>query len=91
LINSIPDTIGDYRIINLIADPGFTELYLGHHRNLPLSWENLVTIKRSKEKYRRDMKEYIRNETEILSKLNCVYSPKLIEWDKENEEFLIFQ
>jgi len=91
LIDSIPDTIGDYRIINLIADPGFTELYLGYHRDLPLSWENLVTIKRSKKKYGGDMKEYIRNEAEILTKLNCVYSPKLIEWDKENEEYLIFQ
>lgn len=37
------------------------------------------------------MREYIRNEAEILAKLNCVYSPKLIEWDEDNEEYLIFQ
>jgi serine/threonine protein kinase len=87
----IPDSIGDYQIINLIANPGFTELYLGHHRDVPSSWENLVTIKRSKKEYRRDMREYIRNEAEILSKLKCIYSPRLIEWDKDNEEYLIFQ
>jgi serine/threonine protein kinase len=87
----IPEIIGDYRIINLIADPGFTQLYLGHHKDASPNWENIVTIKRSKEEYREDLKEYIRNEAEILSKLNSVYTPRMIEWDEENEEYLIFQ
>ncbi len=87
----IPEIIGDYRIINLIADPGFTQLYLGHQKDVSPNWENLVTVKRSKEKYREDLKEYIRNEAKILSKFNSVYTPRMIEWDDENEEYLIFQ
>lgn len=87
----IPEIIGDYRVINLIADPGFTQLYLGHHKDASPNWENLVTIKRSKEKCREDLKEYIRNEAKILSKLNSVYTPRMIEWDEENEEYLVFQ
>lgn len=91
MATKIPKTIGDYRIVNLIAEPGLSEIYLGYHKDVDPSWENFVTVKRTKSEYREEMKKYIRNEAKILSQLNSVYTAKMIEWDQDKEEYLVLQ
>lgn len=91
MTTKIPKTIGDYRIVNLIAEPGLSEIYLGHHKNVDPDWENFVTVKRSKSEYREEMREYIRNEVKVLSRLSSVYTPKIVDWDEEKEEYLVLE
>lgn len=83
--------IGDYKIIKFLATGGHTDIFLGHHKDCSPNWENLVTIKKSKEYYKEAMREQIRNEAMILSNLHCIYTPKFIEWDKNNEEYIIME
>lgn len=88
---STQETIGNYRIIRFLASGGHTDIFLGHHKDSSPSWETLVTIKKSKENYKEEMREQIRNEAAILSSLNCVYSPKFVEWDQDNEEYIVME
>lgn len=85
------DVIGDYKILKFFASGGHTDIFLGHHKDCSPNWENLVTIKKSKENYKEAMREQIRNEAMTLSNLHCVYAPKFIEWDQENEEYIIME
>ncbi len=83
--------IGDYKILKFFASGGHTDIFLGYHKDYSPNWENLVTIKKSKENYKEAMREQIRNEAMILSNLHCVYAPKFIEWDQDNEEYIIME
>jgi serine/threonine protein kinase len=85
------DIIGDYKIIKFLTPGGHTDIFLGHHKNCSPNWENLVTIKKSKENVREAMREQIRNEAMTLSNLHCVYAPRFIEWDQDNEEYIIME
>ncbi len=85
------DMIGEYKILKFIAAGGHTDIFLGHHKDCSPNWENLVTIKKSKEKYKEAMREQIRNEAMTLSNLHCVYAPRFIEWDQDNEEYIIME
>ena len=88
---TVPEMIGDYRIIDVLAYGGFTEIYLGHHKDDSPSWESLVTIKKSKKQYRDEMREHLRNEVKILALLDGVYAPKFVEWDQDNEEYIVME
>ena len=87
----IQDMIGDYKILKFFASGGHTDIFLGYHKDCSPNWENLVTIKKAKENYKDAMREQIRNEAVILSNLHCVYAPKFIEWDQDNEEYIIME
>jgi len=91
LKTAVQDLIGDYKILKFLASGGHTDIFLGHHKDCAPNWENLVTIKKAKEKYKEAMREQIRNEAMILSNLHCVYAPKFIEWDQDNEEYIIME
>ena len=88
---TVPEMIGNYRIIDVIAYGGFTEIYLGHHKDVSPSWKNLVTIKKSKKHHRDEVREHFRNEVKILALLDGVYAPKFVEWDQDNEEYIVME
>jgi serine/threonine-protein kinase len=88
---TVPEVIGDYKVIDVIAYGGFTEIYLGHHKDVSPSWESLVTIKKAKKNHRDEMREHFRNEVKILALLDGVYAPKYIEWDQDNEEYIVME
>ena len=85
------EMMGDYKILKFFASGGHTDIFLGHHKDCSPNWENFVTIKKSKENYKEAMREQIRNEAMTLSNLHCVYAPKFIEWDQDDEEYIIME